>query len=124
MRPIRRAGWVWASSGAPAAEKMHGRSARAQAWRINLPLSFFVAGFSSFLSPSHSAMRRGAWKCGDQRQAAASAIADKEVIEEGAAVGKKKKSKRENEDGNLATTGHHEMIAQDRRARQAANQLR
>ena len=38
-------------------------SVRAQARRISTSPFFYVLGFSSFLSPPRSAMRRGAWKC-------------------------------------------------------------
>ena len=38
-------------------------SVRAQAWLISISLSFSVLGGSSFLSPSHSAIKFGAWKC-------------------------------------------------------------
>jgi len=39
MRPVRRAGWVWAARFAPAAKKMHGLGVRAQVRRISIPLS-------------------------------------------------------------------------------------
>ena len=44
-------------------KKLRGLSARAQARRISIsiPLSFSVAGVSSFLSSPRSVMRRGAW---------------------------------------------------------------
>ena len=44
-------------------KKLRGLSARAQARRISTSLAFSAVGFSSFLYPPHSAMRRGAWKC-------------------------------------------------------------
>ena len=64
MRPVRRAGWVWAASCANAEKKkLRGLGARAQARRISTSLSFSVVGVSSFISLPRSAMRRGAWKC-------------------------------------------------------------
>ena len=48
MMPVRRAGWVWAASGAPAAKKLRGLSVRAQARRISISLSFSVAFFLFF----------------------------------------------------------------------------
>ena len=62
MRPVRRVGWVWAASCAPAAKKLRGLGIRAQARCISISLSFSVVGVSSFLSPPRSAIRRGAWK--------------------------------------------------------------
>ena len=62
MRPVRRAGWVLAESCAPAANSCVGLVC-AQARGISASLSFSVVGISSFLSPPHSATRRGAWKC-------------------------------------------------------------
>ena len=44
-------------------KELRGLSARAQARRICTSTSFSVAGFSPFLCPPRSAMRRGAWKC-------------------------------------------------------------
>ena len=63
MRPVPRAGWVWAAGCSPAAKKLHGLSVRAQVRRIIASLSFSVAGVFPFLPPLRSAMRRGAWKC-------------------------------------------------------------
>ena len=63
MRPVRRAGSVWAASCVPAAKKQRELSVRAQARLIGISLSFSVVGVSAFLPPPRSAMRRGAWEC-------------------------------------------------------------
>ena len=59
MRPVRRAGLVWAESFA-SSKKLRELSVRAQARRISITPLFSVLGASSFL---RSVMRRGAWRC-------------------------------------------------------------
>jgi len=49
MRPVRRAGWVWATCCSPAEKKLRGLSVRAQARGMIISLLFSVVGVSSFL---------------------------------------------------------------------------
>ena len=57
MRPVRRAGWVWAESckQCPCSKMLRGLGVHAQARRI-IVFSYFLLRVSPFLSPPRSAM--------------------------------------------------------------------